>query len=351
MVSALDLANVHYERGKALQSSAAGKLLALWRSVDRRFILPSWAEILPDAVSVVTATQLAAAEDGAEYMGAALASQSLDLKGPAVRPRAFAGIAYPLDEATPRMDLAGTLSAPAFTALRGIRGGLTLDRAMGGGLNDLLLRSQMQIADAARNSGSVMMASRDKPGGYVRMLNPPSCSRCTLLAGKWFRYNTGFIRHPGCDCRHIPSSESMAGDVTTDPYEYFRSIPQAEQDRTFTKAGAQAIRDGADIFQVVNSRQGMYTSAGGSKVTREGVTRRGYWGSQQKTRDRKGAERYGVSIRQRMMPEEIYKRAKTPERAKALLEEYGYITPAGQVPDGAIVGSARGFSGRYRPNG
>jgi hypothetical protein len=350
MASALDLANIHYEQGKELQSSAAGKLLALWRGVNRRHILASWTDALPEAVAIITATQLAAAEDGAAYMGAALAAQSLDLKGPKVVPRAFAGFAYPLDATTPPMDLAGTLSAPAFTALRGIRGGLTLDRAMGGGLNDLLLRSQMQIADAARNSGGVMMASRDKPAGYVRMLNPPSCSRCTVLAGKWFKYNQGFSRHPGCDCRHIPSSESMAEDVTTDPYEYFRSIPQTEQNRTFTKAGAQAIREGADIFQVVNARQGMYTSAGGSKVTREGVTRRGYWGSQQTTRDRKGSERYGVSVRQRMMPEEIYKRAKTPERARALLEEYGYITPAGQAPDGAIAGSARGFSERYRRN-
>ena len=351
MASALDLANVHYEYGKVLQAQAAGKLLALWRGVDRRHILASWTEALPEAVRIVTATQLAAAEDGTGYMAAALAAQSLDTKGPQVVPAAFAGVAYPLTPDAPAFDLPGTLAAPAFTALRGIRGGLTLDRAMGGGLNDLLLRTQMQVADAARNSGAVVMASRNRPAGWVRMLNPPSCSRCALLAGKWFKYNQGFARHPGCDCRHIPSAESTAEDVTTDPYEYFGSLPAAEQDRVFTKAGAKAIRDGADISQVVNARQGMYTTAGGSQVTREGVTRRGYWGSQQVTRDRKGAERYGVSVRQRMMPEEIYKRANTPERAKALLEEYGYITPAGQVPDGAIVGGARGFSGRYRLNG
>lgn len=352
MVSALDLANVHYEHGKVLQAQAAGKLLALWRGVDRRNILASWTERLPEAVSIVTATQLSAAEDGTEYMAAALAAQSLDVRGPQVVPRAFAGVAYPLTPDAPAFDLAGTLSAPAFTALRGIRGGLTLDRAMGGGLNDLLLRSQVQVADAARNSGAVVMASRQKPAGWVRMLNPPSCSRCTLLAGKWFRYNQGFARHPGCDCRHIPSAESSAGEVvTTDPYKYFSSLPGPEQDRLFTKAGAKAIRDGADIFQVVNARQGMYTTAGGSQVTREGVTRRGHWGSQQETRDRKGSERYGVSRRQRMMPEEIYKRAKTPERAQALLQEYGYITSAGQAPGGAIAGSGRGFSDRYRLNG
>lgn len=348
MAQLLDIANRHYDYGKELQSAAAGKLLALWRGVDRSRILLSWREMVPEAVSIITASQLAAAEDATAYMAAALSAQSLSAVGPAVKASAFAGLAYPLTDTATRFDLAETLMAPAFTTLTGIKGGLSLDRSMGGGLNDLMLRTQMQISDAARNAGSVSMASRDKPAGYVRMLNPPSCSRCAILAGKWYRYNAGFRRHPGCDCRHIPSAESMAEDLTTDPYEYFHSLAAAEQDRTFTKAGAQAIRDGADVFQVVNARKGMYTSAGGSLVTREGVSRRGYWGSQQATRDRKGSERYGVSRRQRMMPEEIYKRANTPERAQSLLEEYGYITPAGQAPGGAITGSAKGFTDRYR---
>ena len=351
MAQLLDLADRHYTYGKELQATAAGKMLALWKSVDRNRILSSWQEILPEAVALITATQLTAAEDATAYMGAALAAQSLDTAGPALRPAAFAGLAYPLTETALTFDLDGTFMSPAFTALTGIRGGLTVDRAMGGGLNDLMLRTQMQVSDAARNAGSVALSSRDKPAGYVRMLNPPSCSRCAILAGKWYRSNAGFRRHPGCDCRHIPCAEDSAEDHTTDPYEYFRSLSPAEQSRIFTKAGAQAIRDGADVFQVVNARQGMYTSSGGSLVTRQGISRRGYWGSQQATRDRKGSERYGVSRRQRMMPEEIYKRAKTPERAKALLEEYGYITPAGQAPGGAILGSAPGFSQRYRTNG
>ncbi|WP_426302763.1 hypothetical protein [Arthrobacter sp. R-11] len=349
MAQLLELADRHYAYGKELQSSAAGKLLSLWRGVDRRHIFASWTEALPEAIAVVTATQLAAAEDGAAYMAAALAEQSLDTKGRAVNPKAFAGLAYPLDENTPPMDLAGVLVSPAFTALQGLRGGMAPDRAMSSGLSNLMLRSQMQVSDAARNSGSVVMSTRRKPAGYVRMLNPPSCSRCAILAGRWYRANQGFRRHPGCDCRHIPCAEDAADDLTTDPYEYFRSLPAAEQSRIFTNDGARAIRDGADIYQVVNARRGMSTSAGGSLVTTEGVTRRGNWGGQQQTRDRKGTERYGRSIRQRMMPEEIYKRAgNNQERALSLLQEYGYITPAGQAPGGAIVGGARGFTGRYR---
>ncbi|MET4095122.1 hypothetical protein [Arthrobacter sp. UYCu712] len=347
MPSPLDLANVHYEHGKALQASAAGTLLGLWRGVDRRSILASWSEMLPEAVAVVTASQLDAATDGSAYMSVALAAQSLDTYGPPVAPQAFAGIAYPLGETAEVFDLSATFMAPAFTALTGIRGGLTLDRAMGGGLNDLMLRTQMQISDAARSAGSVAMATRSKPAGYVRMLNPPSCSRCALLAGKWFRWNAGFLRHPGCDCRHIPSAEAMADDMTTDPFEYFRSLPPPEQDRIFTKAGAEAIRDGSDIYQVVNARRGMSyagTSADGSKrgqkaagsFTSAGTTRRGNF----RTNTEAGARTKG----KRLTPDAIYA-LNGSDRAAALrdLERYGYILPAGQAPRGSIRGDVEGF--------
>src|SRR5699024_3123647 len=90
--------------------------------------------------------------------------------------------------------------------------------------------------------------------GYVRMINPPSCDRCAILAGKRYLWNEGFLRHPNCDCIHIPASENVAGDFRTDPYEYFKSLSESEQDRIFGKANAEAIRDGADIFQVTNTR-------------------------------------------------------------------------------------------------
>jgi hypothetical protein len=98
--------------------------------------------------------------------------------------------------------------------------------------------------------------------------------------------------------------------VRTDPKLYFESLSGPEQDRIFTKVGAQAIRDGADIFQVVNARRtkaGMYT-AGGLKYTTESTTKRG----------RKRGPR--------LMPESIYKIAGS-DRAEAirLLRFHGYL--------------------------
>src|SRR5699024_5050468 len=130
--------------------------------------------------------------------------------------------------------------------------------------------------------------------GYVRMLNPPSCSRCSVLAGKFYRWNAGFRRHPGCDCVHVASTQKAidAGSsegLIHDPYEYFNGLSEAEQNKLYTGAGAQAIRDGADLFQVVNSRRGM-SYAGVAKDgsrrgqlivdarTSEGTSRRGNFG-------------------------------------------------------------------------
>ena len=345
------LADRHYRFGKSLTASTAAEVGRLWRRVDRNNIAASWASLLPSAVGVVALAQDAAAVDSAAYVSAAMEVQGIDSTGPDLDPRGFGGFAYPLSEGAPPVPLSVLMASPAYNALTLIKQGVSAPKAMSSGLSSLMLRTQTQIADAARSAEGAGIASREVTTGWVRMLNPPSCSRCAILAGKWFRWNQGFARHPGCDCRHIPSAEKGAGDLTTDPYQYFQSLEPAERKRIFTNAGADAIDDGADISQVVNARSGMSTTAGGSRVTNYGTTRRGNWGSQQATRDRRGQERYGRSIRQRMMPEGIYKRANTREEAVRLLEDYGYILPQGQVSTGAIRGPGVGNIGeRYRLN-
>ncbi|MDO5500323.1 MAG: hypothetical protein Q4F67_11670 [Propionibacteriaceae bacterium] len=116
-----------------------------------------------------------------------------------------------------------------------------------------------QVGDAARAGASVTVAATPR-AGYVRAVRVGACSRCVILAGRFYRWNEGFKRHPLCQCTHIPARENIAGDLTTDPRAYFDSLTEAEQDRTFTRAGAQAIRDGADPAAVVNARRGMTTA-------------------------------------------------------------------------------------------
>ena len=169
------------------------------------------------------------------------------------------------------------------------------------------------LADTRRSVFQADIGARPRVTGYVRMLNPPSCSRCAILAGKRFLWNQGFQRHPNCDCIHIPASEQVAGSFTTDPYEYFKSLSEREQDRIFGKYQAQAIRDGADIFQVVNVSQRAMPVAG-----------------------RSGLVRYAGGTRRTL--EDIYLRDPSRRFVVENLQHHGYITGP-QNPDGNIRGN------------
>ncbi len=180
---------------------------------------------------------------------------------------------------------------------------------------------QTLMSDTSRNAESLHIAVR--PGvGYVRMLVPPSCERCVVQAGKYFRWNTGFKRHPRCDCRHIPSRERGSGDLRVNPKGYFHSLTAEAQEQTFGKAAAQAIRDGSDISQVVNADRGMQTAqvyGRELKITLEGVTRYGRAGRLMQARGRSAA------TTPRLMPETIYQIAEDRDDAVRLLKLNGYI--------------------------
>jgi hypothetical protein len=183
-----------------------------------------------------------------------------------------------------------------------------------------------QVQDAGRVAAGVSIAARPEVTGYVRMLNPPSCSRCILLAGKHYRWNTGFRRHPRCDCRHVPvtaGSRDAPAPVSVqaqDPNAYFKSLSPQQQDTIFTKAGAQALRDGADMSQVVNARTGMSTAAGyGYKVTSQGTSRFALAGQRLRAAS-------NSPYIERLMPESILQIAGTDRvEAMRLLHLHGYV--------------------------
>lgn len=179
---------------------------------------------------------------------------------------------------------------------------------------------------------------------WVRMLNPPSCGRCVVLAGKTTGSDTAFLRHPKCDCRNIPSSESLADDVRVDPRAYFDSLDEAGQAKLMgSQANARAMHDGADLNQIINAyrRKGAVSTAQvhgrDIKFTREGTTRRGYAYSQmsraeyvkaqgQLRQRASNSNRYQTRLKApRMMPETIYATAKDQADAKRLLSLYGWI--------------------------
>ena len=260
-------------------------------------------------LAVVVGAQIAAVREAADAVPAMLEEQGVDAEPVAqVVPAGLVGVASDGRALGSLLELAET--AEQF---------------------DRIVETQLQ--DVARNASSVAIAARPAVTGYVRMINPGACSRCVVQAGKWFRWNEGFQRHPQCGCRHVTARENTASDMTTDPAAYFDSLSEAEQDRAFTKAGAQAIRDGADRGRVVNARAGMTTAqvpfrGRGDRWSATGrLSTQDVYGQRLATTTEATSAR-GVPGRAgmvRLMPESIYRIATDRDDAIRLLTVHGYV--------------------------
>lgn len=324
----------HYRAMLRLQRSARAAAAVAWSSLSAAYLSESWDSVSPALVAAVSKLQLDAATRGAGYGGNTLADQGLYEAPEAwVDPSSLAGVS----------SRGASLGAALYSAIPHtkdlIAGGMPERVALSRGREVLQMSAAAQVADAGRTAAGLDTFARPKVG-YVRMLNPPSCSRCSVLAGRFYRSNEGFRRHPRCDCVHVPTTRTEAASsegLVHDPYAYFESLSEAAQDKTFGKAQAQAIRDGADLFQVVNARRGMSyagVSSDGSRrgqrvasdFTREGTTRRALWG---------GANPKG----KRLTPDAIYAQGLPREATLDLLAKHGYLLPQGQVAEGAIRGA------------
>lgn len=155
---------------------------------------------------------------------------------------------------------------------------------------DRLVASLVQEAGRAAQSVAVAATPRVE---YVRLLTPPSCSRCAVLAGRVYRWSTGFLRHPGCDCIMVPTPE--AGPL--EPFDPVAAM-EAGQITGLSKADAQALRDGANFGQIVNIRR----KAAGLSESGYVLARAG-----------------------RPTPAGIYRMATDRANAVELLRKYGYL--------------------------
>ncbi|MFW3474410.1 hypothetical protein ACN24M_24625 [Streptomyces microflavus] len=340
-----DIALSQYRRQQRAARRATNRVQTLWRQIDSGDISGSWAALAPALEQALTVEQVAAAAMADAYLDAVQAAEGADAAASgAVRPGAFGGIA---SDGRPLLSL---LYQPVIDWKVRLLAGQSMQDAARGSLASALRITATQVADAGRGAVAAGMAGRRTIQGYVRVVQPPACGRCVILAGKEYGWNTGFQRHPKCDCIHLPTTliarnqhqgrtSSDRFTPTTrpgsgpsgfmDPRAYFNSLSAAEQRRVFGEAGARAIREGADMGQVVNARRGM--NAAGT-ATRVG-TRRGsrYWHVERRraldageiTADVDRAFRLRSA---RLMPEQIFRIATSREDAVRMLRRYGYLT-------------------------
>jgi hypothetical protein len=295
-MSALQVATEHARSRARLAEKLRLEARDAWDQVDPARISETWLWQIPRLLLLLTGGQHAAAVTADRYVAEVLVEQGIS---PATEGRldatSLAGVA---SDGRPIESL---LAQPGITAKVALASGRTLDSAMTGGGFLAELIAHTQVADAGRIADQVALTTRRDAGGFTRMAVGDTCSRCLILAGRWYRWNAGFSRHPKCDCIGVPSSENVAGDLRTDPRKGFEAMSAAEQDRVFGNAGAQSIRDGADMAKVVNARRGMQT-ADGRLYTTEAAGRR-----------------------PRLMPEQIFRDARDRGDAIRLLKLHGYI--------------------------
>lgn len=315
---------------RAAAATAVGQTSRLWRDLESSTDFgAAWSG--ERAAMIVATSQRAAAARASEYV-----DTQIDTPGApeyAVRPEALAGVA---SDGRPLETL---MRLPSATTIRALEAGAPTRQAFAAGRHRLGQLVATQVFDAGRGGTSVAMAADTRVAGWRRELRgATNCSRCVVLAGRFYRWSSGFARHPSCDCVHRPATTSSPDSAGFAPERYFEGLSREQQDATFGAAGAQAIRDGANLGQVVNARRGMRTATSyGRKVlsTTEGTSVRGVAGRRLQSAGvsvdssvdvaRARGNRYRSTRAKRLMPETIYQQAVDREDAIRLLIRHGYI--------------------------
>lgn len=343
-----DLAFAHQDARARVGRKAAVGALRLWARADVGNLDQSWSRLAPSIVQLVALGQVAAASQAEPFMASLAGAYGPTVVDATVNAEAFAGVTLDGREIGP------ALFGAVTTTKERIAAGFGAVRSFEAGSAFLAVVVKAAIADAGRNADNALATGKGYTR-YIRVVSPGACSRCAILAGRG-EYRTAFRRHPACKCTTlpIPSDDPFmptpAGFFES-PEAYFDSLSPAEQERVFTKAGAFAIRNGADPISVVNARRGYFGSApagvsvrrlkpvtigvraDGSPLrvfaTSEGTTARGAFarseGNAALAAEKRG--RYRRTTTLRLMPEQIQIMAGgNPERARELLARYGYLT-------------------------
>lgn len=300
----LPAARDHYKRTLRRYHALNMMLARAWSGVDRD-LEGSWRRIGPRISALVTSAQVGAAYDGAHGVHLMLRDARTPVRPHGViLPEAWGGwtnLGMPLDSLL-RVSIEKVGASDAAT----------FDAAKSEGLDFLKRVAREQVGAASRGAEQVAVASR--PGlGYTRMVNPPCCADCAILAGKFFRWNTGFQRHPGCDCYHVPIA---GGEV---PEGYVDDI-ELDQITDLSDAERRALDEGADIYQVINARRGAK-----GHLTTEGATGYGMAGKL-----KLGADRRQLTPMRRLTVDAIYAKGGSREAILKRLEENGYFLSMGR---------------------
>lgn len=365
-----ELALARQTRLIGIADRAARRAAVLWRKgMTGADFDTAWAGVGGDLTTLAQQAQILAATGATAYVATAARADGVGGAGAtSVQAGAFAGV-----DASGR-SLDGLLYGAVTTAKTLIGRGAGLQSALQGGSAYLQTMVRTAALDTGRSANLTAMSAH-RYTMWVRVVSAGACSRCAILAGIGEAQHA-FKRHPACRCTSAPVTREdrtlLAGGRYDTPQGYFESLDHAEQDRIFTRAGAEAIRAGADPVAVVSARRGAvgidYSGAilsgrtlphsgrrlersvighrpDGSAIlgytTGEGTTTRGDWGRRAHRQgveaQKVGRNRYRTVKRVRLMPETIVELTDDPEMRRVLLRDAGYLAPVVDYRDAGWV--------------
>lgn len=353
-----DLALTRQARLTGIADRAARRAAVLWRKRMGGDFDTAWTSLGPELTTIAAQAQILAATGATASLATAARADGMTAGATPVQPGAFAGV-----DASGR-SLDGLLYGAVTTAKTLIGRGAGLQSALTGGSVYLSTMVRTATLDTGRSSDLTAMVAH-RYTMWVRVVSAGACSRCAILAGTGSAQKA-FLRHPGCRCTAAPVTHEdkplLASSRYASPTDYFESLDRGEQERIFTKAGAEAIRAGADPISVVSARRGArgidYSSsildakslpnsgrrlersvighrADGSPIlgytTGEGTSIRGDFGKRQAIAGagtRKVGTRYRTTKRIRLMPETLIGLTEDPDLRRVLLRDAGYLDVA-----------------------
>lgn len=255
-----------YATQQAVTLTTRNEVRRLWRRMGDDFD-GSWARIGPAIVNLLLEGRTVAAEEASSYLPALMAALGLtdapaaELNVPTLASRASDGRTLESLAAQSVVAAKAYLAATPSASF----GAETVGNALSVAEQFLDLVARTQVPDAARVALGAMTTARPNLGGHVRVLNPPSCPRCAILGGRWYRWSDGFDRHEQCDCTMapVPSEEyARAEGFIQSPMEAY----QAGDIRGLTDAQQKALDAGADISRVVNAYRGVSITSTRSRI-------------------------------------------------------------------------------------
>lgn len=314
-----------YARTETLSRTVVDEVRRLWLTVPFGDLDGGWRAIAPQLLELVSAAQLAAAGGAEAYLAACLGQLGIDAS-------AFGTIAAEgfAAQSSDGRSLAGALNSSVVKVKTATALGVPARLALDAGLATLVSVAATTIEDVARQATGVGITARPVLTGYVRAVNAGACSRCVILAGRFYKWSSGFDRHPRCGCKNVPGNESVSKDLVTDPDAYVRSLDADAKRKLLGPSGAKAFDDGANLNQLVNARRKGATGTTklygqNVKYTTEGTTSRGMYGRLQQDLEAVDGKRYKRSAAPRLTPETIYEISENRAEARNLLVRYGYL--------------------------